>query len=64
MWIKVRVPDSCDITNFSKHIKEKYNLRLNAIIKVLIDHPELLQEINDYIDKDDVEFRFQKYMDK
>lgn len=63
MWIKVKIPEDSITANFVKHLKEKYNLKISGVIKVLITHPEILDEINKHIDKYDTENRFKKYMD-
>lgn len=63
MWLKIKVPKTVEITNFCKHIKEKYNLKIHGIFHILLTHPEILEEINKLIDNSDVNFRFKKYMD-
>lgn len=62
MWLKIKVPRTTEITNFCKHIKEKYNLKIHGIFHVLITHPEILEMINDEIDSSDMDYRFKKYM--
>lgn len=62
MWLKIKVPRTTEIVNFAKHIKEKYNLKIQAIFHVLIEHPEILEEINEKVDSTDMNLRFKKYM--
>ena len=44
--------------DFLKLLKEKYNLKVQAIIYALLENEELLEEIDNMIDKNDRAWRF------
>lgn len=50
------------VRNFPKYLKEKYNLKLVGLIKWIVLHPEIIDQINNDIDKYDTEYRFEKYI--
>ena len=57
-------PKYTEATKLSKFLKEKYNLKLIGVIKFLLMNPDILEELNKKIDKNDSEYRFQNRMEE
>lgn len=63
MKISLTIQDDVVCKNLSKYLKEKFNLKLVGLIRYILLHPEIIEQIDKQIDPYDRDYRFVNKME-